>query len=64
MLITVTASSDPQLVTHPLPWSYTEDAFINWVDEVFREGYKRNNPPMTLEEAIGVAESFGLTIGN
>lgn len=61
MLITVTHSPCP---TDQTPFSYDEGAFIDWVDEVFCEGYKREDSdlegrPQTLEDAMGIVENAG-----
>ncbi len=40
------------------PWSYDEDNFIAWVDEVFLEGYKSVEPLMNLEDSIDLVRSF------
>lgn len=45
-----------------LPWLYDEDNFIAWVDEVFCEGYKRNNPELSLDDALGIVEGAGYTV--
>lgn len=54
------------------PFSYNEDAFIDWVDEVFHEGYKLAKGathdrygmkrPTTLQEAIASVELHGYEV--
>jgi hypothetical protein len=49
------------------PFSYEEDAFIGWVDEVFCEGYKREDDdlegrPQTAQEAIDIIVEHGYRI--
>lgn len=53
--------------TDETPFSYEEDAFIGWVDEVFCEGYKRadadtDGRPQTAKEAIDILESYGYDV--
>ena len=47
-----------------LPWEYTENSFIRWVDEVFLEGYKKgeNAPFPSPEEALNVVREAGYTV--
>lgn len=47
---------------NPLPWEYTEDAFLDWVWEVFQEGYKRVIPLLSLEKSISLVEGFGYEV--
>ena len=44
--------------------TYLEDDFINWVDEVFLEGYKEGEPYSlpTFEEAKKIAENNNYTV--
>lgn len=58
--VIVRKSPDPE--EEGLPWEYSEDAFIDWVDEVFREGYKKENPPMHLDKAVQVITGFGYEV--
>lgn len=43
------------------PFSYQEDGFIRWVDEVFQENYKkpRDTPFPTLEQAFTLLDQMG-----
>ena len=60
MRIIVTASSHTE--DEDLPWVYSEDAFVNWVDEVFRESYKRDVDSITTEQAVELVRSNGYTV--
>ena len=42
--------------------TYTLDDFRSWACEVFLEGYKRDVPFPSLEEAIEVVETNGCTV--
>ena len=61
-LVRVTSCPNPELEAYPTPWLYTYDSFISWVDEVFLEGYKRNNPMPTINEAINLVVANGYTV--
>jgi len=64
--ITITSSpyqEDYQNGNAP-PWIYAEMGFINWVDEIFLEGYKQSDddfPFPTLDEAIEHIIAMGYT---
>ena len=47
-----------------LPWEYTENSFIRWVDEVFLEGYKKGEdaPFPSPEEALNGVREAGYTV--
>lgn len=57
--MTVTITKSPYRDDEDLPWSYSDRSFVEWVDEVFREGYKRSNPPMSVEEAMDLVSDEG-----
>jgi len=62
--VAVTKSKNPQDYEsgeNPMPWEYSEEAFLGWVWEVFQE-CKDDAPELDLDEAIELAESFGYTI--
>lgn len=42
-----------------LPWEYEDHVFIQWVHEVFLEGYKRDVPVPSVEEAIDIVLAAG-----
>lgn len=54
------------------PFSYDEEAFIEWVDEVFCEGYKLaehethnrygQKRPASVSEAVAIIESHGYKV--
>jgi hypothetical protein len=53
-------NEDPEIAP---PWEYHEDGFINWVWEVFEEGYKYEEEcSMSLDEAIEIVEGAGYEI--
>lgn len=56
MLITITSS--PSEWDDELPWSYTEDHFLDWVYEVFQESKGR---PLKLEAALAMLDDFQYT---
>lgn len=60
MRITVLASPWP--ADENLPWQYDQVGFLNWYDEVFREGGKRENPPVGVMDAIEDLRSQGYKI--
>jgi len=41
-MTTYRVASSPYEEDGDLPWDYQEDAFVSWVDEVFMEGYKKD----------------------
>jgi hypothetical protein len=41
---------------------YQEDGFLRWYDEVFREGYKRDNEPITANEAAAALSELGYEV--
>ena len=58
----IVITSSPYRWDDNLPWEYTVDSFLAWHEEVFREGYKKNNPPMGVEERISSLEEMGYQI--
>ena len=56
--------SSPYEEDDNLPWEYEEDAFVNWVDEVFLEGYKKPDdaPFPGVEECLDVLHGAGYEV--
>ena len=47
----------------PPPWDYEEDGFVNWVHEVFLEGYKDDDAPVpSVEECIDILGGDGYVV--
>lgn len=45
------------------PFSYGEDGLINWVDEVFLEGYKNEDEPCpTINECLNILANNGYEV--
>ena len=51
-MLTIRIVSSPFPQDEGLPWEYGQAEFLNWYNEVFRAGYKRNNPPITCLDAV------------
>ena len=63
--VVVTASpwaEDYDDVDNPLPWKFTENGFIDWVWEVFMEGYKKNIVLSSLEDAADIVCGWGYSL--
>jgi hypothetical protein len=60
MEIVITKSPYP--MDDPTPWKYDAKGFVNWVDEVLREGYKRNNTLLTTKKSIALARELGYEV--
>jgi len=60
MLIRVLSS--PHAADDNLPWEYNPDGFLAWYDEVFREAYKRDVPPVDLMRAIDNLRGMGYVV--
>jgi hypothetical protein len=61
-LYTITAV--PILCEDEVPYSYDEDGFVRWVDEVFMEGYKKPDdaPFPSVGECLDLLEGQGYTV--
>lgn len=59
-VICVVASPYPE--DSHLPWQYSEDAFCDWVHEVFLEGNTRKTPLPSTPAAIALLISMGYKI--
>ena len=55
----VVVTKSPYQEDTGLPWKYTPENFKLWHSEVFLEAYKRDVPPMTIEERMGHLRTFG-----
>ncbi len=55
-----TAVDDKGVTT--LPWRYKAAAFLDWVEEVFLESYKRTIDPITLAAALDLLQTRGYTV--
>jgi hypothetical protein len=61
MIVRVTAS--PHDEDQNLPWEYSDDAFLGWYDEVFRESYKRDvAPTLSVLTAMDALETAGYNV--
>tara|TARA_B100000927_G_scaffold279760_1_gene263610 strand:+ start:1316 stop:1519 length:204 start_codon:yes stop_codon:yes gene_type:complete len=58
----IVITSSPYPWDDNLPWEYTLDSFLAWHEEVFREGYKKDNSPMGVDERIYSLEAMGYKI--
>ena len=45
--------------SNPPPWTYTEEELISWFHEVFQEGYKKDVPPLSVEEVLAKLHDLG-----
>lgn len=54
--------SSPYPQDDGFPAEYEEQAFLDWVDEVFREGYKKDISPIELDTAIELLEELGYDV--
>lgn len=54
----------PALCEDEVPYSYAENGFVHWVDEVFMEGYKKPDdaPFPSAEECLKLLEGQGYTV--